>query len=105
MPSHFTTCLRVTVDLLGICKVASVAAFKDEKYSSLVLTMSKEIALFSPALTSLPTSLSSILAFFLKLLNITVTDISSMYERYFPVLEENKSRIYIRKRIGEIGLP
>ncbi len=93
MPSYFTTCLGVTVDLLGICRVASVATFEDEKCSSLVLAMSKEIALFSPALTSLPASLSSILAFFLKLLNVTMTDISSIYERYFPVLEENKSRI------------
>ena len=105
MPSYFTTCLGVTVDLSGICRVALVAVFEDEKCSSSVLAMSKEIALFSPALTSLPASLSSILAFFLKLLNMTVTDISSMYERYFPVLEENRSCIYIRKRIGEIGLP
>ncbi len=93
MPSHFTTCLGVTVDLSGICRVASVAAFEDEKCSSSVLAMSKEIALFSPALTSLPASLSSILAFFLKLLNMTITDISSIYKRYFPILEENKSRI------------
>ncbi len=93
MPSYFTTCLGVTVDLSGICRVASVAVFKDEKCSSLVLAMSKEIALFSLALTSLPTSLSSILAFFLKLLNITITDILSIYKRYFPVLEKNKSCI------------
>ncbi len=93
MPSYFTTCLGVTVVLSGICKVALVAVFDNEKYSSSVLAMSKEIALFSPALTSLPASLSSILAFFLKLLNMTMTDISSIYERYFPILEENKSRI------------
>jgi len=91
MPSYFTTCLGVTVDLSGICRVASVAALKDEKCNSFVLAISKEIALFSPALTSLSTSLSSILAFFLKLLNMTITDISSIYERYFLVLEENKS--------------
>jgi len=93
MPSHFTTCLGVTVDLLGICRVASVAVFEDEKCSSLVLAMSKEIALFSPALTSLPASLSSILAIFLKLFDVTVTNISSTNERYFPVLEVNKSRM------------
>ncbi len=93
MPSYFTTCLGVTVDLLGICKVASVATFEDEKCSSLVLAISKEIALFSLALTSLSTSFSSILAFFLKLLNITIIDISFIYKRYFPVLEENKSCI------------
>ncbi len=93
MPSYFTTCLGVTVDLSGICRVAFVVAFEDEKCSSLVLAMSKEIALFSPALTSLPASFSSILAFFLKLLNMTVIDILSIYKRYFPVLEENKSCI------------
>ncbi len=73
--------------------MASVAAFEVEKCSSSVLAMSKDIALFSPALTSLPASLSSILTFFLKLLNIAITDILSIYKRYFPVLEENKSRI------------
>ncbi len=87
MPSYFTTCLGVTIDLLGVYKVASITTFEDEKYSSSVLAMSKKIALFFLALTSLPTSLSSILAFFLKLLNIIITDISSMYKRYFPVLE------------------
>ncbi len=75
MPSYFTTCFRVTVDLSGICRVGSVATFEDEKCSSLVFAMSKEIALFSPALTSLPASLCSIFAFFLKLLNVTITDI------------------------------
>ncbi len=93
MPSHFTTCLGVTIDLSGICKLASVAAFEVEKYSSSVLAISKEIALFSPALTSLCTSLYNILAFFLKLFKVTITDISSINERYFPVLEVNRSRI------------
>jgi len=93
MPSYFTTCLGVTVDLSGICRVASVAAFKDKKCSSSVLAISKEIALFSPSFTSLFASLSSILAFLLKLVNITVTDISSIYKSYFPVLEVNRSRI------------
>jgi hypothetical protein len=93
MPSYFTTYLGVTVDLLSICNIAFIAAFEFEKYNSFVLAMSKEIALFSPALTSLPTSLSSILAFFLKLFNIIITNISFINERYFPVLEVNRSRI------------
>jgi len=93
MPSYFTTCFRITVDFSGICKVAAEAALEDEKCSSSVFAISKEIALFSLVFTSLFTSLSSILTFFLKLLNITVADISSIYERYFLMLEENKSRI------------
>ncbi len=93
MPSYFTTCLGETIDLSGICKVASVAAFEAEKCSSSVFAISKDIALLSPALTSLSASLCSILAFFLKLDDVTVTDISSINERYFPVLEVNKSRI------------
>ncbi len=93
MPSYFTTCFRVTVDLSGICRVASVATLEDEKYSSSVLVISKEIALFSLALTSLLASLSSILAFFLKLLNMTIIDILSIYKRHLLILEENKSCI------------
>ncbi len=93
MPSYFTTCLGVTVDLLGICKLASAAAFEVEKYNSSVLAILKEITLFSPTLTSLSASLYSILAFFLKLFNVTITDISSINKRYFPVLEVNKSCI------------
>jgi len=93
MPSYFTTCLGVTINLLSIYKVASVATFKDEKCRSSVLVISKKIALFSPAFTSLSTSLSSILAFFLKLFNMTITDILYINKRYFPVLEVNKSRI------------
>ncbi len=93
MPSYFTTCLGVTIDLLGICKLALVAAFEVEKCSSSVLAISKEITLFSPALTSLFASLYSILAFFLKLFNVTITDILFINKRYFLVLEVNKSRI------------
>ncbi len=89
MPSYFTTCLGVIVDLLGICKLASVAVFEVEKYSSFILAILKKIALLSLALTSLSTSLYSILAFFLKLFKVTITDILFINERYFPVLEVN----------------
>jgi len=55
--------------------------------------MLKEIALFFPTLTSLSTSFYNILAFFLKLANITIIDVSSINERYLSILEVNKSRI------------
>jgi len=55
--------------------------------------MLKKITLFFLTLTSLSASLYNILAFFLKLANITIINILSINKRYLSVLEVNRSRI------------
>jgi hypothetical protein len=67
--------------------------------------------MFSEAsLYTISISRCSILVFFRKLIDFVIIEISSIYEIYLTRLElvwgvSNRLRIYIRKRIGETGLP
>ena len=77
------------------------------KCISSVLARSNSIAFSLPSLYSLSTSLSRTLIFLKRLVEEVVRAISSIYDKTEQegAILGNKSLIYIRKRIGEIGLP
>ena len=76
-----------------------------KKYISSVFSILNLIWYLALSLTILVVSLLRISIFFLKLLELAIKAISSIYNRGLTVLVWNKSLIYIRNKIGEIGLP
>jgi hypothetical protein len=80
------------------------------KWISSVLAKSNYIMFSEASLYTISTSRYNILVFFRRLVDFVVIEISSIYEMYLTRLElawgvSNRLRIYIRKRIGETGLP
>jgi hypothetical protein len=90
--------------------VASLVSFDVMKWISSVLARSNYIIFSEASLYTILTSRYNILVFFRRLIDFVVIEISSIYEIYLTRPElawgvSNRLRIYIRKRISEIGLP
>jgi hypothetical protein len=90
--------------------VASLASFDIVKWISSILARSNYIVFSEASLYTILTSRCSILVFFRKLVDFVVIEILFIYEMYLTRPElawgvSNRLRIYIRKRIGETGLP
>jgi hypothetical protein len=90
--------------------VASLVSFDVMKWISSVLARSNYIVFSEASLYTILTSRYSILVFFRRLVDFVIIEISFIYEIYLTRLElawgvSNRLRIYIRKRIGETGLP
>jgi hypothetical protein len=90
--------------------VASLVSFDVVKWISSVLARSNYIVFSEASLYIILTSRYSILVFFHKLVDFVIIEISFIYEIYLTRPElawgvSNRLRIYIRKRIGETGLP
>jgi hypothetical protein len=90
--------------------VASLVSFDIMKWISSILARSNYIMFSEASLYIISISCYSILVFFRKLVDFVIIEISFIYEMYLTKLElvwgvSNRLRIYIRKRIGKIGLP
>jgi hypothetical protein len=90
--------------------VTSLASFDVVKWISSVLARSNCIVFSEASLYIILTSCCSILVFFCRLIDFVVIEMSSIYKMYLTRPElawgvSNRLRIYIRKRIGETGLP
>jgi hypothetical protein len=90
--------------------VTSLASFDIIKWISSILARSNCIVFSEASLYIILTSCCNILVFFRRLIDFVIIEISSIYEMYLTRLElawgvSNRLRIYIRKRIGETGLP
>jgi hypothetical protein len=90
--------------------VASLVSFDIMKWISSVLARSNYIAFSEASLYIISTSCYNILVFFRRLVDFVIIEMLSIYEMYLTRPElawgvSNRLRIYIRKRIGEIGLP
>jgi hypothetical protein len=109
-PSYFTSSLDSTIIPSGSMIVASLASFDIMKWISSVLARSNYIAFSEASLYIISISCYSILVFFRRFIDFVVIEISFIYEMYLTRPElawgvSNRLRIYIKKRIGEIGLP
>jgi hypothetical protein len=94
----------------GSMIVASLVSFDIMKWISSILARSNYIMFSEASLYIISISCYSILVFFRKLVDFVIIEISFIYEMYLTKLElvwgvSNRLRIYIRKRIGKIGLP
>jgi hypothetical protein len=90
--------------------IASLASFDVVKWISSVLVRSNCIMFSEASLYIISTSRYNILVFFRRLVDFVVIEISFIYEMYLTRPElvwgvSNRLRIYIKKRIGKIGLP
>jgi hypothetical protein len=90
--------------------IASLAFFDVVKWISSVLVRSNCIMFSEASLYIISTSRYNILVFFRRLVDFVVIEISFIYEMYLTRPElvwgvSNRLRIYIKKRIGKIGLP
>jgi hypothetical protein len=90
--------------------VTSLVSFDIMKWISSILARSNCIMFSEASLYIILISRYSILVFFHRLVDFVVIEISSIYEMYLTRPElvwgvSNRLRIYIRKRIGKIGLP
>jgi hypothetical protein len=102
--------LDFTIIPSGNIIITSLVFFDVVKWISSVLARSNYIAFSEASLYTILTSRYNILVFFYRLIDFVVIEISSIYEIYLIRLElawgvSNRLRIYIRKRIGEIGFP
>jgi hypothetical protein len=109
-PSHFTSFLDSIIIPSSSIIIASLASFDIMKWISSVLARSNYIIFSEASLYIISISRYSILVFFRRLIDFVVIEISSIYKMYLTRPElvwgvSNKLRIYIRKRIGEIGFP
>jgi hypothetical protein len=90
--------------------ITSLASFDVMKWISFVLVRSNCIMFSEASLYTILTSCYNILVFFRRLIDFVIIKILFIYEMYLTRLElawgvSNRLRIYIRKRIGETGLP
>jgi hypothetical protein len=90
--------------------ITSLASFDIMKWISSVLARSNCIMFSEASLYTILTSRCSILVFFYRLVDFVIIEMLFIYEMYLirPELVwgvSNRLRIYIRKRIGETGLP
>jgi hypothetical protein len=90
--------------------VTSLVSFDIVKWISSILARSNCIVFSEASLYIILISCYSILVFFCRLVDFVVIEMSSIYEMYLTRPElawgvSNRLRIYIRKRIGETGLP
>jgi hypothetical protein len=109
-PSHFTSSLDSIIIPSDNIIVASLVSFDVMKWISYVLARSNCIVFSEASLYIILISCYNILVFFRRLVDFVVIEISFIYEMYLTRLElvwgvSNRLRIYIRKRIGEIGFP
>jgi hypothetical protein len=108
--SHFTSSLDSIIIPSGNVIVTSLASFDIMKWISSVLARSNCIVFSEASLYTILISRCSILVFFHKLIDFVIIEMSSIYKMYLTRPElawgvSNRLRIYIRKRIGETGLP
>jgi hypothetical protein len=89
--------------------VTSLVSFDIIKWISSILARSNYIVFSEASLYTILISCYNILVFFHRLVDFVVIEILFIYEIYLTRLElawgvSNRLRIYIRKRIGKIGL-
>jgi hypothetical protein len=90
--------------------VTSLVSFDVVKWISSILARSNYIMFSEASLYIILTSCYSILVFFRRLIDFVIIEILFIYEIYLTRPElawgvSNRLHIYIKKRIGKIGLP